>query len=350
MKRRTLLKGAGMGMVGVSTLAATGCGSGSEPLRVRSLSGFHVGGGALAVHGEATRPTFAASGLSAPAADPNGDFEIGQLYAHEVRLDDPRSRHPVVFWPGGGLSGVCYEGTPDGRPGWQQLFLRNGYDTVVCDPVGCGRAPSARYPEVYPSEPLFRTKAEIWDIFRIGPGGGYATDPGERRPYPGARFPVAAFDHAMQQVIPRYKLPDDLRLPAYDALFERIGSSILLSHSASGPDAFTTVVANPDRVVAHIAVEPSGSPVPADTDLRTIKHIPHLVIWGDRIDDEPAAGWRDLWNSTREFTDRLQAAGGDVTWIDLPARGITGNTHMSMWDDNSDQIAGLILQWLKDAV
>jgi hypothetical protein len=350
MKRRTLLKGAGIGMAGVSASVVAGCGSDSGPLRVRSMSGFHVGGRSLSVHGEASRPMFVAPGVPAATADPNGDFEIGQLYAHEVRLDDPRSQYPVVFWPGGGLSGVCYEGTPDGRPGWQELFLRDGYDTVVCDPVGSGRAPSARYPEVYPSEPFFRTKAEIWDIFRIGPGSGYATDPGRRAPYPGARFPVDAFDHAMQQVIPRYKLSDDLRLPAYDALFERLGRGILLSHSASGPDAFTTLVANPDRVVAHIAVEPSGSEVPAGTDLRAIKHIPHLVIWGDRIDDEPVAGWRDLWNSTREFTDRLQAAGGNVTWIDLPARGITGNTHMSMWDDNSDQIAGIILQWLKDAV
>lgn len=350
MQRRTLLKGAGIGMVGASTLAAAGCGSEAATLRVRSMSGFHVGGRSLSVRGEATRPMFTAAGVPAATVDPNGDIEIGQLYAHQVRLDNPRTQAPVVFWPGGGLSGVCYEGTPDGRAGWQERFLRDGYDTVVCDPVGGGRAPSARYPEVYPSEPLFRSKAEIWDIFRIGPGSGYATDPGSRAAYPGTRFPVDAFDQSMRQVIPRYKLSDELRLPAYDALFERLGRGILLSHSASGPDAFATVVGNPDRVVAHIAVEPSGSAVPAGTDLSPIKHIPHLVIWGDRIDDEPAAGWRDLWKSTREYTDRLQTAGGNVTWIDLPASGITGNTHMSMWDDNSDQIAGLILRWLKDVV
>ena len=42
----------------------------------------------------------------------------------------------------------------------------------------------------------------------------------------------------------------------------------------------------------------------------------------------------------------MSAAGCDVTWIDLPARGIHGNSHALMADDNSDDIAGLVLDWM----
>jgi hypothetical protein len=41
------------------------------------------------------------------------------------------------------------------------------------------------------------------------------------------------------------------------------------------------------------------------------------------------------------------AAGADVEWIDLPARGITGNSHALMADDNSDAIAMIVHDWLR---
>ena len=37
-----------------------------------------------------------------------------------------------------------------------------------------------------------------------------------------------------------------------------------------------------------------------------------------------------------------------MTWLELPERGITGNTHMMMMDRNSDQIAGLIQGWMAE--
>jgi hypothetical protein len=32
--------------------------------------------------------------------------------------------------------------------------------------------------------------------------------------------------------------------------------------------------------------------------------------------------------------------------VHLPDRGITGNTHMMMLDHNSDQVAGVVRDWL----
>ena len=46
------------------------------------------------------------------------------------------------------------------------------------------------------------------------------------------------------------------------------------------------------------------------------------------------------------FRSTLQSAGAKVEMMDLPARGIAGNSHMLMMDRNSDQIAGLVQAWL----
>lgn len=38
----------------------------------------------------------------------------------------------------------------------------------------------------------------------------------------------------------------------------------------------------------------------------------------------------------------------DVTWVDLPEAGVHGNSHALMADDNSDEIAAIVLQWLAE--
>src|SRR3984885_7559527 len=48
--------------------------------------------------------------------------------------------YPVVMVHGGGQSGSNFTGTPDGREGWAQFFLRQGYAVYVVDQVGRGRA------------------------------------------------------------------------------------------------------------------------------------------------------------------------------------------------------------------
>ena len=36
-----------------------------------------------------------------------------------------------------------------------------------------------------------------------------------------------------------------------------------------------------------------------------------------------------------------------MDWLDLPAEGIAGNSHMLMMDTNSDEIAARILEWVE---
>ncbi len=50
--------------------------------------------------------------------------------------------------------------------------------------------------------------------------------------------------------------------------------------------------------------------------------------------------------ASERWRDALLAAGGGVTWIDLPARGMRGNSHALIADDNSAEIAGRALDWM----
>jgi hypothetical protein len=47
------------------------------------------------------------------------------------------------------------------------------------------------------------------------------------------------------------------------------------------------------------------------------------------------------------WRDSLNSAGCDVTWIELPSLGIHGNSHAMMIDDNSEAVAGIVLDWLR---
>ena len=109
------------------------------------------------------------------------------------------------MWHGGGFAGVTRETKPDGKPGWQNYFLAPGHDVYVSDAVERGRASWARYPEVFKTEPFFRTKKEAWELFRIGTKDSYNTDPAKRATHKeGSQFPVDAFDQFAKQGIPRW--------------------------------------------------------------------------------------------------------------------------------------------------
>jgi hypothetical protein len=136
---------------------------------VKEVGSFHVGGRTETLTGLPTKEIVFSPGAPPLKVDPNGEFEVEQMYVQYVKLAQPKGRVPLLLWHGGGLSGVTWETKPDGKPGWQQFFLNAGYDTYVSDAVERGRASWARYPEIFKGEPFFRAKKEAWELFRIGP-------------------------------------------------------------------------------------------------------------------------------------------------------------------------------------
>ena len=226
------------------------------------------------------------------------------------------------------------------------FFLRAGFDTYVSDAVERGRASFAPFPQVYAEAPYFRTARELWeDTFRFGPAGSWHPDRRLRNTYPGVRFPVDAFEAFLAQCVPRWGCNDALTQTAYDALVQLLDPGVvILTHSQGGQFGLTAALHAPVRVRAVISLEPSGAPDPATSDVAALQSVPHLFLWGDNWRDNPF--WVNSRPAVERWRDALLSAGCNVTWIDRPERGIRGNSHALMCDDNSDEISVLVLDWM----
>lgn len=91
------------------------------------------------------------------------------MYVQYTELAEPVCPYPILMWHGGGLTGVTWETTPDGREGFDTLFLRHGFNVYVSDAVERGRASWAQFPEINPVPPCFNSYAERWTTYRLGP-------------------------------------------------------------------------------------------------------------------------------------------------------------------------------------
>jgi hypothetical protein len=206
---------------------------------------------------------------------------------------------------------------------------------------------SAPVPQVYAESPYFRTAKEAWEeTFRFGPSGSWHVDPAARKSHQGLRFAADHFDAFLAQCVPRWGYNDALAHNAYSAQLSRIETgAIVLTHSQGGNFGLTSAVNHPDRVRAVISLEPSGAPDPALHNTSLLKNVPHLFLWGDYLDQH--SFWVHSRPSVIRWRDALRDADCDVTWIELPSQGISGNSDALMADDNSDEIAGIVLHWLR---
>jgi len=162
---------------------------------------------------------------------------------------------------GGSQTGTNFAGTPDGREGWAQFFLRKGFDVYVVDQAGRGR--SAYETERY--GPASRVDLEATlrrfvapERFNLWPQAHLHTQwPGKGEP----GDPV--FDQFQASQVPsieNFTLQQTLNRDAIIALLDKIGTAILLTHSQSGAFGWPVADARADLVKAILAVEPNGPP------------------------------------------------------------------------------------------
>ena len=183
-------------------------------------------------------------------------------------------------------------------------------------------------------------------MFRFGPAGSWHAEPARRRSFPGLRFPVDAFDAFLASSVPRWGCNNALTQAAYGALLARLDPGvIILTHSQGGSFGLTAALNAPERLRAVIALEPSGAPDPSSVDPAILKHVPHLFIWGDTWTESQF--WVQSRPACEKWHEALSQAGCDTTFIDLPKVGIHGNSHALMADDNSDDVAALVIQWMR---
>src|ERR1700682_1097890 len=110
-----------LAMATVAWLAVCGAAHADDgPLTLARDGHFYVGGRTTVVDGRS--------------------YVSHQMYV-EVRVPAKQThRYPIVMVHGGTMSGTNFTGTPDGREGWAQYFVRRGYAVYVVDQVGRARS------------------------------------------------------------------------------------------------------------------------------------------------------------------------------------------------------------------
>jgi pimeloyl-ACP methyl ester carboxylesterase len=287
--------------------------------RLKDFGSYTVGGRiAQITEGEPFQVQFTRS--ASHTVDPRGHFAIEHAYVQYFVPESRRPGPPVVLVHGGGMSGACWDTTPDGRPGWLQALLKRGHEVHVVDAVERGRAGFA--PGHWDGDPLLRSLEEAWTLFRIGAREGFSA----RQPFETQLFPFDHLEALARTFVPRWLSTTHLQTRALLAVLERTGPAVVICHSQGGEVAFDAHQKQPDAFESIIALEPSFLPEDpaafARTDL-TIVAGDHLQIdqqWIDR-----GIAWQNL----------VEATGG--RYIDPTVLG-PGNSHMLMMDKNSDLV------------
>jgi pimeloyl-ACP methyl ester carboxylesterase len=349
-----------------------------EPLVLARDGYFYVGGRATTVDGRS--------------------YVSHQMYV-EVRVPATQThRYPIVMVHGGTMSGTNFTGTPDGREGWAQYFVRRGFAVYVVDQPGRGR--SGYLAAAYgPARNVDRDNAarryvaqekyKLWPQAHLHtqwPGGGEAEDPAAQQ-LAQSQLP-AIEDFTTQQVLNR---------DALLALLDKIGPAVLLVHSQAGAFGWPVADAKPDLVKAILAIEPNGPPfygldfvgapdffkqgplalkygitsapltyAPAVTEASELAIVqqdkadgPDLVrCWAQK---DPARALPNLQKMpilvlTSEASYHapydhctvkyLQQAGVKPSFVKLVDLGIRGNSHVMMLEKNNREIAAVIAKWL----
>lgn len=313
-------------------------------LSIKEMGSFHVGGREHTVSGKPVKTVTFTPGGAPATVDPNGVYQVEQMYVQYFVPTHGRGKLPLLLWHGGGLTGVTYETTPDGRPGWLNYFLTQGWTVYNSDAVERGRSGWAMYPDVFAGEPVFLTKENPFERFRIGAGpGSYNKDPAKMKLLPGSQFPAEGYDNFTKQGVPRWTTTDAQIIRAYTALVDRVCPCVVLAHSQGGPFAFRVAQDRPDKVKGLVLVEPAGFGDMARAS--ALRDTPMVAIFGDFIAQD--ARWPTIRGNVLRFMNEVGKTGNTPDVIDLPQIGIQGNSHMMMMDRNSDQIAGIIQQWLE---
>jgi pimeloyl-ACP methyl ester carboxylesterase len=322
-------------------IAATGFAAG-EDIVLRGMGSFHIGGRTVEISGKPVRDIVRVPGGPSAKFDPNGQYQVEQMYTQYFLAKTRVGKVPLLMWHGGGLTRVTYETTPDGREGWLNMFIRKGWDVYISDAVERGRSGFAS-PDVWPDEPLFLTYADPFERFRIGTGeGSWSPDPVNRRLMPGELFPVEAYANFMKQTVPRWLSTDAAVIAGYLALVDKVCPCALLLHSQGGAFGLKVAEARPEKIKAIVAVESAGGGTLAKA--AALKDVPILMMFGDNVDLH--SRWVAYRKLDLEYAAAIRAAGGKVDVIELPDIGIKGNSHMMMMDRNNAAVADVIQRWL----
>lgn len=274
-------------------------------------------------------------------------------------------KYPLVFAHGVGQFSKTWETTPDGREGFQNIFLRRGFSTYLVDQPRRGNA--GRGTETVTLSPVF--DEEVWfNRFRLGVWPDY---------FEGVQFcrDKDALDQYFRQMTPNVGSTDfEVYSDAYAALFDKIGPAVFVTHSQGGPVGWRTLLKT-RNIKGIVSYEPGGGiPFPEGhvpeegkiltlsrktegievpmSDFMAYTEIPIIVYYGDNLpetDERPELyEWTRRLHLMRKWAQMLNELGGDVTVVHLPEAGLHGNTHFPFSDLNNLEVADLLSAWLHE--
>lgn len=281
----------------------------------------------------------------------------------DVLTPRERSGRPwLVPIHGGAHTGTCYLNTADGRPGWAHVFADRGYPVAVPDWPGSGR--SAPVPlDKLDGETVCRGIGGLLETLD-GPvvlmthsmsgafGWRLLEKYGEKiialvaaAPAPpgniqavaeiierGADFvEVKALELTWRMRLDQYWWPDDKVIEQ-----KIVGPSTRFPRAARGTYAANLRPIAPRLIYERQNVEGSQIKV---TDTSGFRGKPVLMVTGEHDIDH-----------TREVDGAVAAwlteAGAETVFHFLADHGVGGNGHMLMLEENSDEIANFIADWL----
>jgi hypothetical protein len=349
-----VLVGVTVTLLMVSSCADRGDTAASDLMIIKEQGSFVVGGTVITNPG-----TF----------DPYNATPAGQTFRGDhayvfYQIPVNARKLPLVMWHGFGQFSKTWETTPDGREGFQNIFLRRRFPVYLIDQPRRGDAGRSTVAATITPTP---DEQQWFGTFRVGIWPDY---------FEGVQFSrdTAALNQYFRSMTPSTGPIDIIVMSdAVSALFNRIGPAILVTHSHSGGMGWLTAVSN-QNVQAIVSYEPGSGflfpegevPPPTQSSGGTLEavavplsefmrltEIPIAIYYGDNIPDEPTAnpgqdGWRVRLAMARLWRDAVNRHGGDVTLVHLPEIGIQGNTHFPFSDLNNLQIADLLFEYLND--
>ena len=324
------------------------------PLEIDEQGSFAVGG-TVVRHPGIYDPTHAAA--------PDGQTLHGD-HAHVFyQVPVGARRFPLVFLHGNAQFSKTWQTTPDGREGFQNIFLRRRFSVYLVDQPRRGGAGRSTVPGTIAAVP---DDQACFDRFRIGIWPDY---------FPGVQFPRGqeALNQYFRQTTPQTG-PFDAGVASdgVAALFDKLGPAIRVSHSQGGGVGWLTAIKS-TRVRAIVSYEPGSGfpfpdgevpePIPSSAgplhalgvpmaDFLRLTKIPIAIFYGDNIPAAPSPilgqdNWRIRLVMAQRWAAAVNRHGGDATVISLPALGIRGNTHFPFSDLNNVEIADQMSNFLQ---
>lgn len=325
-----------------------------KPLVIQEQGSFAVGGTIITNPGtfDPYKPT------------PEGQTFRGDHAYVFYQVPVKARKYPLVMWHGIGQFSKTFETTPDGREGYQNIFLRNNYSVYLIDQPRRGNAGRSTVTATINPIP---DEQQWFDVFRVGVWPNY---------FDGVQFArdTETLNQYFRSMTPSIGAIDiEVNTDAVSSLFTKIGEGILVTHSHSGGMGWKTAVKN-QNIKAIVSYEPGSGflfpegevPAPIGSsagpleaigipmkDFMSLTKIPIVIYYGDNIPENPspnpgADGWRARLAMAKLWRDTVNKYGGDVTVIHLPEVGLKGNTHFPFSDLNNLQVADLMSKWLKD--